>query len=115
MRSLFLAGLLLAGLTATVRPADAADVRMFIRHEVADYSAWRKTYDAFAGMQRKLGVTRQGVYQSVENPNDVTVTHDFGTKEMAKAFTSAPELKSAMDKGGVKGTPQVWITTQASK
>ena len=35
MRSLFLAGLLLAGLTATVRPADAADVRMFIRHEVA--------------------------------------------------------------------------------
>jgi hypothetical protein len=115
MRSLFLAGLLLAGLTATVRPADAADVRMYIRHEVADYSAWRKTYDAFAGMQRKLGVTRQAVYQSVENPNDVTVTHDFKTTEKAKAFMSAPELKSAMDKGGVKGTPQVWITTQASK
>jgi len=55
MRSLFLAGLLLAGLTPTVRPADAADVRMFIRHEVADYSAWRKTYDAFAGMQRRSG------------------------------------------------------------
>jgi hypothetical protein len=31
MRSLFLAGLLLAGLTATVRPADAADV-----HGVSD-------------------------------------------------------------------------------
>jgi hypothetical protein len=115
MRSLFLAGLLLAGLTATVRPADAADVRMFIRHEVADYSAWRKVYNAFASTQRKLGVITQAVYQSIENPNDVTVTHDFKTTEKAKAFISAPELKSAMDKGGVKGTPQVWITTQASK
>ena len=115
MRSLFLAGLLLAGLTATVRPADAADVRMYIRHEVADYSAWRKTYDAFAGMQRKLGVIRQAVYQSIENPNDVTVTHDFKTTEKAKAFLSSPEVKSTMDKAGVKGTPKIWITTQRFK
>jgi hypothetical protein len=105
MRSLFLAGLLLAGLTATVRPAYAADVRMYIHHEVADYSAWRKVYNAFAGGQRKLGVTRQAVYQSIEDPNDVK----------AKAFLSAPEVKSTMDKAGVKGTPNIWITTQASK
>lgn len=105
MRSLFLAGLLLAGLTATVRPASAADVRMYIHHEVADYSAWRKVYNAFAGGQRKLGVTRQAVYQSIEDPNDVK----------AKAFLSAPEVKSTMDKAGVKGTPNIWITTQASK
>src|SRR5262249_37713022 len=52
-------------------------VRVYIHHEVADYSAWRKVYDAFAGTQRKLGVTRKAVYQSIENPNDVTVTHDF--------------------------------------
>jgi hypothetical protein len=115
MRSLFLAGLLLAGLTATVRPADAADVRMYIHHEVADYPAWRKVYDAFAGGQRKLGVTRQAVYQSIENPNDVTVTHDFRTTEKAKAFLSSPEVKSTMDKAGVKGTPKIWITTQKFK
>ena len=75
----------------------------------------RKVYNAFASTQRKLGVITQAVYQSIENPNDVTVMHDFKTTEKAKAFISAPELKSAMDKGGVKGTPQVWITTQASK
>jgi hypothetical protein len=104
-----------SGRTGTVRRAGAADVRMHIRHEVADYSVWRKVYNAFAGMQRKLGVTRQAVYQSIENPNDVTVTHDFKTEEKAQAFMSAPEVKSAMDKAGVKGTPQIWITTQASK
>jgi hypothetical protein len=104
-----------SGRTGTLRRAGAADVRVYIHHEVADYSAWRKVYDAFAGTQRKLGVTHKAVYQSVENPNDVTVTHDFKTTEKAKTFMSAPEVKSAMDKAGVKGTPQVWITTQASK
>ena len=75
-------------------PVALLDVRVYIHHEVTDYSAWRKVYDAFAGTQRKLGVTRKAVYQSVENPNDVTVTHDFKTKEKAKAFMSAPEVKS---------------------
>ena len=101
------------GRTTAARRAGA--VRVYIHHEVADYSAWRKVYDAFAGTQRKLGVTHKAVYQSVENPNHVTVTHDFKTKEKAKAFMSAPEVKSAMDKAGVMGTPHIWITTQASK
>ena len=104
-----------SGRTGTVRRAGAADVRVYIHHEVADYSAWRKVYNAFAPTQRKLGVTRHAVYQSVENPNDVTVTHDFKTKEKAKAFMSSLDVKSAMDKAGVKGTPHIWITTQASK
>jgi hypothetical protein len=77
MRSLFLVSILLLGFAATVRPADAADVRMYIRHEVADYAVWRKAYNAFDATRRKLGVTGQAVYQSVDNANDVTVTHDF--------------------------------------
>ena len=81
----------------------AADVRVYIHHEVTDYSAWRKVYDAFAGMQRKLGVTRKAVYQSVENPNDVTVTHDFKTKEKAKAFNACPRSKISDGQGWGKG------------
>ena len=115
MRSLFLVSILLLGFAATVRPADAADVRMYVRHEVADYAAWRKGYDAFDATRRKLGVTGQAVYQSVDNPNDVTVTHDFKTADKAKAFAASPDLKTAMEKAGVKGTPQIWLTTKAAK
>jgi hypothetical protein len=28
---------------------------------------------------------------------------------------SSPEVKSTMDKAGVKGTPKIWITTQRFK
>jgi hypothetical protein len=115
MRSLLLASVLLLGAVAGVQSAHAADVRMYIRHEVADYVAWRKAYNAFDATRRKLGVTGQAVYQSVDNANDVTVTHDFKTAEKAKAFASSPDLKTTMEKAGVKGTPQVWFTTSAAK
>jgi hypothetical protein len=110
-RSFFLIVIVLLGLGAVVQPAEAAGVRIFVRHEVTDYAAWRKGYDAFDTARRKLGVTGQAVYQSVDNPNDVTVTHDFKTADKAKAFASSAELKAAMEKAGVKGTPQIWITT----
>ena len=47
MKSLLLASLLLLGLTMTVQSAQAADVRMLVRHEVNGYATWRKNYDAF--------------------------------------------------------------------
>ena len=77
MKSLLLASLLLLGLTMTVRSAQAADVRMYVRHEVNDYATWRKNYDAFKAERNKMGVIGAAVYRSVDNPNDVTVTHDF--------------------------------------
>ena len=115
MRSLFLVGLFLIGLAASAQPVAAADVRLFVRHEVNDYAAWRKAYNDFDKTRRKLGVRAQFVYSSVDNPNDVTVTHDFKSAELAKAFIASPELKSAMDKAGVKGAPQIWITSRAAK
>jgi hypothetical protein len=115
MKASFLVGVILLGLAATLRPADAADVRMYVRHEGSDYAAWRKGYDAFNAERKSMGVKGAAVYQSVDNPNDVTVWHDFKTAEAAKAFASSQRLKDVMGKAGVKGTPQIWFTTQAKK
>ena len=93
----------------------AADIRMFVHHEVADYATWRKSYDAFDTTRKALGVTGQAVYQTIDNPNDVTVTHDFASIEKAKSFASSPELKAAMSQGGVKSAPQVWFTKPSNQ
>jgi len=88
-------------------------VTLFVRHTVADYAAWRKVYDAFGPGQRAAGVTAAAVYQAADNPNDVTVTHDFATLAAAQAFTASAELKAAMQGAGVVGAPAVWFTTKA--
>jgi hypothetical protein len=48
-----------------------------------------------APVQKAKGVTAQAVYQADDNPNDITVTHDFATDEAAHAFVNSEELKSA--------------------
>jgi len=90
-------------------------VRIYVHHDVTDYAAWRKAYDAFDAKRRKMGVTGQAVYRSIDDTNDVTVTHDFTNAEKAKAFASSPDLKAAMENAGVKGTPQIWFTARADQ
>src|SRR6266446_328052 len=74
-----------------------------------------QVYDAFDAKRRKMGVTGQAVYRSIDDANDVTVTHDFTNAEKAKAFASSPDLKAAMENAGVKGAPQIWFTTRAEQ
>ena len=85
---------------------------LFVRHRVADYAAWRRTFDVFAPTQKAFGVTDKAVYQAADNPNDITVTHEFATVEAAQAFAASPELKTAMHGGGVTSVPTVWFTTR---
>ena len=90
-------------------------VRLFIRHDVADYDAWRQVYDEFDATRREMGVTGDAVFQSIDNPNDVTVWHDFETAEAARALVSSPELRDAMQRAGVQGQPQTWLATEAER
>ncbi len=89
-------------------------VRLFVRHPVTDYASWRQHYDAFDAERSSMGVTGHAVYQSLDDPNDVTISHDFATREAADAFSSSPRLREVMEQAGIAGPPDVWTTTEAS-
>ena len=86
---------------------------LFVRHQVADYAKWRQVFDEFGPTQKALGVQSADVYRLADNPNDITVSHDFATTEAARAFADSPELHEAMASAGVSGAPTVWLTTRA--
>ena len=88
-------------------------ITMFVRHTVSNYEVWRKAYDDFAPVQKAKGVSAQAVYQATDNPNDITVTHDFATLDAAQAFAGSPELRSAMHDAGVVGAPTIWFAQRA--
>ena len=115
IKNLLIACLMGIAVLGAAGVARAEDVRMFVRHEVADCGAWRKAYNAFAPTQKKLGVIYKAAYQSTDDPNDVPVIHDFHSLEKAKVFAASAELKAAMEKAGVKGAPQIWYTTKSTK
>jgi hypothetical protein len=88
-------------------------VTLFVRHKVADYDAWRRVYDGFGPVQQRFGVQQQAVYRAVEDPTDITVTHEFADGDTARAFAGSTELHDAMGKAGVQGAPTVWFTSRA--
>jgi hypothetical protein len=82
---------------------------LFVRHQAADYAAWRRIYDAFQPKAKTLGVQSDAVYRATDDPNNITVTHEFATLEAAQAFAGSPELRAAMHDAGVVGAPTVWF------
>jgi quinol monooxygenase YgiN len=80
-----------------------------ITHEVKNYSDWRKVYDADEENRSKAGLHLTGVYQSVNNPNIVTMIGEAPSVEALTNFMANPNLKAAMEQGGVIGIPDVKI------
>ena len=93
----------------------SADVRLFVRHKVDNFSVWVKGYDAYAKEQKRAGIFHKAVYQSLDDPSDVTVIHDFHDANKAKDFIASPSLMEQMTKLGVQGKPEIWITTTTEK
>jgi len=88
-------------------------VRIFVRHTVTDYGRWRQEYDSFGEERGPLGVRGDAVFQSVDDPNDLTVWHDFDSLEQAQAFASSEALLQTMGRAGVEGEPEIWFVTEA--
>lgn len=64
-------------------------------------------------MQRRSDVLAESVYQAEDDPNDVTVTHEFTSLAEAKALVGSAELGQTLDKAGVIGTPTIWFAHKA--
>lgn len=86
-------------------------VTMFVKHTVGSFRTWKVAYDNLGPTRRTMGVTGASIYQDPQDPNIVTVTHQFDTLDAAKTFASSDELKNAMMNAGVSGHPEMWITT----
>jgi len=80
-----------------------------VQHDVQDYPAWRAVFDALDEVQRDWGVTDSSVHQLAGAPETVLVLHRFATVAQAQGFLSSRELKDAMERAGVQGTPRVEI------
>jgi hypothetical protein len=85
-----------------------------ILHQVRDYDAWRRVYKEVAPMQKAGGVIAESVYRAKGDPRTVLVLHSFGTMAEAEKFVGSPELRAAMDRAGVEGTPRIEFFEEAT-
>ena len=82
----------------------------FVKHAVNDYGTWKRGYDDLASYRKEGGVIAASVHRDSEDSNMVIVMHQFGSMGEAQAFISSDDLKAIMQKLGVSGPPEIWIS-----
>jgi hypothetical protein len=82
-------------------------VIIIVQHKVRDYEQWKSVFDEHEATRRRYGATGHLLYQSAEDPNDLTIVNQFPSREQAEAFAADPSLKEAMERGGVISEPRV--------
>jgi len=82
-------------------------INVLVHHEVADYPAWKSTFDAAHDWRARNGECSCRIFHSPGNVNDLTLLFEWQSLESARAFMSSDELKTRMAHAGVKGQPRV--------
>jgi quinol monooxygenase YgiN len=86
---------------------------MLIQHKIKDYAEWKKVFDSFAGLRTSSGELSSQIYRDSSDPNSLTILNKWNSTENAKKYAHSPGVKTAMEKAGVVGQPNVSFLNDA--
>lgn len=98
---------------AAVTPVEDRTVKdrplagLILRHEVKDFDAWKRGFDAHVGARTAAGILGHAVNRSQKVPNTVVVYLQAETLDVLRAFAGNPDLGRAMEAAGVISAPEL--------
>jgi quinol monooxygenase YgiN len=81
--------------------------KMFIRHQVADFAAWKPLFDEHEAARKKFGCTKSDVFTNQQNPNEILAVTEWNSKGQAEDFLQNSGIKTVMEKAGVITAPEI--------
>jgi quinol monooxygenase YgiN len=82
---------------------------VLIIHEVADYPAWKKVFDAAAGIRKEAGERSYQVLKYEHDPNKIVHFSAWTSLAAAKAFFESPRLVQIRQEAGVKAPDFIYL------
>lgn len=80
---------------------------LLCKHQVEDYTRWRRIFDSHAEAQREFGLHLLHILRDIADPNLVVLLFRVHDVRKAKAFTEAPSASEAAGTSGVIGMPEI--------
>jgi hypothetical protein len=78
-----------------------------VHFKVKDFNAWRTGYNENEKGRVSAGITNGRVFRSADDPNEVVVLQDVADVAKARNWFGSDDLKAAMQKDGVIGSPSI--------
>jgi len=82
---------------------------VLIIHEVADYPAWKKVFDAAVGIRRDAGERSYQVLKYETDANRIVHFSAWTSIADAKAFFESPKLVQIRREAGVKAPEFIYL------
>mgnify|MGYP002369279322 CR=1 FL=1 len=82
---------------------------VLIIHEVADYPAWKKVFDAAAGIRKDAGERSYQVLKYETDANRIVHFSAWTSIADAKAFFESPKLVQIRREAGVKAPEFIYL------
>ena len=102
-----------AGFQRQFNKGEMIMVSILIQHKVRDFAEWKKVFDSAIGLRKSNGEISSQVFHDTSDPNSITTITKWASLENAQKFAQSPDLKAAMEKGGVTGAPSVSFMNEA--
>lgn len=91
--------------------SDLAPAAILISYRVADFDAWKATFDALEYRRVENGFVGHHINRAADDPNSLTLFFAVADVNLAKAFVSSDEIKESMKKAGAVSVPEfTWVT-----
>ena len=81
--------------------------------KVKDFNAWRTSYNGHEKDRASAGITNGRVFRSPDDPSDVVILQDVADVAKARTWLGSNEMKAAMEKSGVLGSPSIRFAAAA--
>jgi len=82
---------------------------VLIIHEVADYAAWKRIFDAASGIRKEAGERSYQVLRYRGDPNRIVHFSTWTSTDDARAFFESPELVRIRADAGVKSPEFIYL------
>lgn len=82
---------------------------VLIIHEVADYPAWKKVFDAAAAIRKEAGERSYQVLNYESDPNKIVHFSAWISIAAAKDFFESPKLIEIRKQAGVKAPEFIYL------
>ena len=82
---------------------------VLIIHEVEDFEAWKKIFDAAAPIRKNAGEQSYHVLKSDTNPNKIVHFSKWTSISNAKAFFESAKLVEIRKQAGVKAPEFIYL------
>ena len=88
---------------------------VLVRHSVQDYAKWKPVFDGVIDIRRAGGERAYQIYHTGDDPNALVLLFEWDSPGNARQYFQSPELRGAMQRAGVVGTPDIVYLEEVEK